>query len=65
MQKKTPLSGSLVDLEWARVYAGRIQHELKLIARRLPDHNAYIMNAELAKGATVLSSDEAGRPTGW
>ena len=66
MQKKTPLSGSLIDLEWARVHAGRIQHELKLIARRLADHNAHIMNAELAKGAMVLKAQmkEASRQVG-
>ena len=66
MQNKNPLSSSLIDLEWARVYAGRIQHELKLIARRLADHNAHIMNAELAKGATVLKAQmkQAGQQVG-
>lgn len=56
MQKKNPVSSALIDLEWARVYAGRIQHELKLIARTLADHNAHVMNAELVKGATVLKA---------
>jgi hypothetical protein len=56
MQKKNPLSSALIDLEWARVYAGRIQHELKLIAKTLADHNAHIMNAELAKGALLLKA---------
>ncbi len=56
MQKKNPLSSALIDLEWARVYAGRIQHELKLIAKTLADHNAHIMNAELAKGAILLKT---------
>jgi hypothetical protein len=56
----------LIDLEWARVYASRIQHELKLFARRLADHNAHIMNAELAKGATVLKAQmkQAGQQVG-
>ena len=54
MQKKNPLSSAIIDLEWARVYAGRIQHELKLIAKTLADHNAHVMNADLAKGAMLL-----------
>lgn len=32
-----------MDLEWARVYAGRIQEELKLIAKTLSDLNAHVM----------------------
>jgi len=56
MTKKNPLSSALIDLEWARVYAGRIQHELKLIAKTLADHNAHVMNTELAKGAEVLKA---------
>ena len=66
MQKKNPLSSALIDLEWARVYAGRIQHELKLIAKTLADHNAHVMNAELAQGATVLKAQmkEASRQVG-
>ena len=56
MHKRNPVSSALIDLEWARVYAGRIQHELKLIARTLADHNAHVMNAELVKGATVLKA---------
>src|SRR6202166_5361492 len=56
MTKKNPLSSALIDLEWARVYAGRIQHELKLIAKSLADHNAHVMNAELAKGAMLLKA---------
>jgi len=66
MQKKNPLSSALIDLEWARVYAGRIQHELKLIAKTLADHNAHVMNADLAKGATVLKAQmkEASRQVG-
>jgi hypothetical protein len=54
MQKKTPLSSALIDLEWSRVYAGRIQHELKLIGKTLADHNAHVMNAELVKGIMLL-----------
>jgi len=66
MTKKNPLSSALIDLEWARVYAGRIQHELKLIAKTLADHNAHVMNAELAKGAMVLKAQmkEASRQVG-
>ena len=54
MQEKNPLSSALIDLEWARVYAGGIQRELKLIAGTLADHNAHIMDAELVMGAIVL-----------
>ena len=66
MRKKNPLSSALIDLEWARVYAGRIQHELKLIAKTLADHNAHVMNAELAKDAMVLKAQmrEASRQVG-
>ena len=66
MQKKNPLSSALIDLEWARVYAGRIQHELKLIAKSLADHNAHVMNAELAKGAMLLKAQmkEASQQVG-
>jgi hypothetical protein len=66
MRKRNPLSSALIDLEWARVYAGRIQHELKLIAKTLTDHNAHVMNAELAKGALLLKAQmkEASRQVG-
>ena len=66
MTKKNPLSSALIDLEWARVYAGRIQHELKLIAKSLADHNAHVMNAELAKGAMLLKAQmkEASQQVG-
>jgi hypothetical protein len=66
MRKKNPLSSALIDLEWARVYAGRIQHELKVIAKTLADHNAHVMNAELAKSAMVLKAQmkEASRQVG-
>jgi hypothetical protein len=66
MRKKNPLSNALIDLEWARVYAGRIQHELKLIAETFADHNAHIMNAELALSAVVLRAQmkEAGQQVG-
>lgn len=56
MAKKSPLSSALIDLEWARVYAGRIQHELKVIAKTLADHNAHVMNADLAKRAMLLKA---------
>src|SRR6202022_3371688 len=66
MHKKNPLSSAVIDLEWARVYAGRIQHELKLIAKSLADHNAHVMNAELAKGAMLLKAQmkEASQQVG-
>jgi hypothetical protein len=66
MLKRNPLSSALIDLEWARVYAGRIQHELKLIAKTLADHNAHVMNAELAKGAILLKAQmkRAGQQVG-
>jgi hypothetical protein len=66
MTKKNPLSSALIDLEWARVYAGRIQHELKLIAKTLADHNAHVMNADLAKGAMLLKAQmkEASQQVG-
>jgi hypothetical protein len=66
MHKKNPQSVALIDLEWARVYAGRIQHELKIIAKTLTDHNAHVMNAELVKGATVLKAQmkEASQQVG-
>src|SRR5260370_39446535 len=57
MPKKNSLSSALIDLEWARVYAGRIQHELKLIAKKLADHNAHVMNAELERGAMLLEAE--------
>jgi hypothetical protein len=56
MKKKNPLSSALIDLEWARVYAGRIQHELRLIGNTLADHNAHIMNVELTKGTVLLKA---------
>lgn len=45
-----------MDLEWARVYAGRIQEELKLIAKTLSDLNAHVMHPHLVKGAALLKS---------
>lgn len=56
MPKNNSLSSALIDLEWARVYADRIQHELKLIAKTLADHNAHVMNAELATAAHLLKA---------
>jgi len=66
MPKKNPQSVTLIDLEWARVYAGRIQLELKTIAKTLADHNAHVMNAELVKGATLLKAQmkEASQQVG-
>ena len=62
MPKKNSVSSALIDLEWAEVYAGRIRHELKLLARKLADHNSHVMNLELGRGAI---SDERGVQAGW
>ena len=56
MPKKNSVSSALIDLEWAEVYAGRIRHELKLIARKLADHNSHVMNLELGRGAMALKA---------
>jgi hypothetical protein len=49
-----PISGALIDLEWARVYAGGIQAELKLIATAIADLNLHVSNPELIRGAALL-----------
>jgi hypothetical protein len=66
MPKNNSLSSALIHLEWARVYAERIQHELKLIGKTLADHNAHVMNTELVKGATLLKAQmkEASQQVG-
>ena len=51
---RKPISGALIDLEWARVYAGGIQVELKLIATAIVDHNLHVSNLELIRGAALL-----------
>jgi flagellar biosynthesis chaperone FliJ len=56
MPKVKPSSSTLMDLEWARVYADRIKDELKVIARTLSDLNAHAMNPHLAKGAVLLKT---------
>jgi hypothetical protein len=56
MPKAKPTSSTLVDLEWARVYADRIKDELKLIARTLSDLNAHAMHPHLVKGAVQLKA---------
>jgi hypothetical protein len=56
MPKAKPISSTLVDLEWARVYADRIKDELKLIAKTLADLNAHAMHPHLVKGATLLKT---------
>jgi len=63
---KPPASSALIDLEWARVYADRIKHELKLIAKTLADLNVHGMHPHLAKGATLLKAQmkEASRQVG-
>jgi hypothetical protein len=49
-----PLSKALVDLHWARVYADRIEEELKLIADSLTALHGHVMNPRFVKGALVL-----------
>ena len=49
-----PLSKALVDLHWARVYADRIEEELKLIANSLTALHGHVMNPHFVKGALVL-----------
>ena len=56
MPKAKPTSSTLMDLEWARVYADRIKHELKLIGRTLSDLNAHAMHPHLVKGAVSLKA---------
>lgn len=56
MPKAKPISSTLVDLEWARVYADRIKDELKLIARTLSELNAQATHPHLVKGAVLLKA---------
>ncbi len=56
MPKPKPTSSTLMDLEWARVYAVRIKEELKLIAKTLSDLNAHAMHPHLVKGAVLLKA---------
>ena len=56
MPKAKPTSSTLMDLEWARVYADRIKDELRVIAKTLSDLNAHAMNPHLAKGAVLLKT---------
>ena len=66
MPKAKPTSSTLMDLEWARVYADRIKHELKLIAKTLSDLNAHAMHPHLVKGAVALKAQmkEASQQVG-
>ena len=66
MPKAKPTSSTLVDLEWARVYADRITDELRLIARTLSDLNAHAMHPQLVKGAVLLKAQmkEASQQVG-
>ena len=66
MPKAKPNSSTLMDLEWARVYADRIKDELKLIAKTLSDLNAHAMHPHLAKGAVALKAQmkEASQQVG-
>ena len=66
MPKAKPTSSTLMDLEWARIYADRIKDELKLIAKTLSDLNAHAMHPHLVKGAVLLKSQmkEASQQVG-
>ena len=66
MAKLKPNSSTLMDLEWARVYADRIKDELKLISKTLSDLNAHAMNPHLVKGAVLLKAQmkEASQQVG-
>ena len=66
MPKAKPTSATLMDLEWARVYADRIKDELKLIAKTLSDLNAHAMHPHLVKGAVTLKGQmkEASQQVG-
>jgi hypothetical protein len=66
MPKAKPTSATLMDLEWARVYADRINDELRLIAKTLSDLNAHAMHPHLVKGAIALKAQmkEASQQVG-
>ena len=66
MPKAKPTSATLMDLEWARVYADRITDELGLIAKTLSDLNAHAMHPQLVKGAVLLKAQmkEASQQVG-
>ena len=66
MPKPKPTSSTLMDLEWARVYADRIREELKLIGKTLSDLNAHAMHPHLVKGAVLLKAQmkEASQQVG-
>ncbi len=66
MPKAKPTSSTLMDLEWARVYADRIKDELKLIAKTLSDLNAHAMHPHLVKSAVILKAQmkEASQQVG-
>jgi hypothetical protein len=66
MPKAKPNSSTLMDLEWARVYADRIREELKLIGKTLSDLNAHAMHPHLVKGALLLKAQmkEASQQVG-
>jgi hypothetical protein len=66
MPKAKPNSSTLMDLEWARVYADRITDELKLIGKTLSDLNAHAMHPHLVKGALLLKAQmkEASQQVG-
>jgi len=66
MPKAKPTSSTLMNLEWARVYADRIKEELKLIAKTLSDLNVHAMHPHLVKGAVLLKAQmkEASQQVG-
>jgi hypothetical protein len=63
---KPPASSTLIDLEWARIYADRIKGELKLLAKTLSELNVHGMHPHIAKGTTLLKAQmkEASRQVG-
>jgi hypothetical protein len=66
MPKAKPSSSTLMDLEWARVYADRIKVELKLIAKTLADLNVHATHPHIVKGAVLLKAQmkEASQQVG-
>ena len=66
MPRAKPHSSTLMDLQWARVYADRIKHELALIAQTLSDLNVHATHPHLVKGAMVLKAQmkEASQQVG-
>jgi hypothetical protein len=51
MSNKKTMSTTVLDLEWARIYAGTIQEELILISKNIATHQ---MSPQLKEGAVLL-----------